>query len=184
MGEGRKENEYAENLVRIGSCSRFCTINGYIIVLLIPQSSSSPLIHSFNKNISGTYYVPDTSLGIRDIAINKNTCPPAQLFPCSSRVSRCPPFPGKVLLLSQQRPRLGPAFCRPQLGAPGGRPAPRVLSSVLPPPSRGEGWSPVLTNSCQLPGDLSDRDDTSHQQALPRLLRSVTWCQDLCGGSG
>lgn len=77
MGEGRKENEYAENLVRIGSCSRFCTINGYIIVLLIPQSSSSPLIHSFNKNISGTYYVPDTSLGIRDIAINKNTCPPA-----------------------------------------------------------------------------------------------------------
>ncbi|XP_036083258.1 alpha-L-iduronidase isoform X3 [Rousettus aegyptiacus] len=49
-------------------------------------------------------------------------------------------------------------------------------------PVRGEGWSPVLTNSCQLPGDLSDRDDTSHQQALPRLLRSVTWCQDLCGG--
>lgn len=76
MGEGRKENWYAGNLARISSCSRFCTINGSIIVILTPQSSYLPLFHSFSKNISGAYYTPGTVLGVRNIALNKNPCPP------------------------------------------------------------------------------------------------------------
>lgn len=50
-------------------------MRGYITVILISQFSGLPLTHSSNKNISSTYYVPGTVLGVVNIAVSKNPCP-------------------------------------------------------------------------------------------------------------